>query len=103
MMQVTQIFSEVESPTLNANFTLKDCLELLIKCKNADPDKYSYSGYDIVFDSCSLFSILSFDWVKNVIIFGVDEFICAYFCKTCLSKKLLSRLANEYIFFVNKF
>ena len=45
-------------------FTLKDCLELLIKSKNADPDKYSYSGYGIVFDSCSLFSILSFDWVK---------------------------------------
>ena len=25
--------------------------------KNADPDKYSYSGYGIGFNSCSLFSI----------------------------------------------
>ena len=40
--------------------------------KNADPDKYSYSGSGIGFDSSSLFSIPNFDWGKNVIIFGVD-------------------------------
>ena len=40
--------------------------------KNADPDKYSYSGYGVGFDSYSLFSIPTFDWGKNVIIFGVD-------------------------------
>ena len=41
--------------------------------KNADPDKNSYSGYGIGFDSCSVFSILNFDWGKNVLIFGEDN------------------------------
>ena len=40
--------------------------------KNTNPNKYSYSGYGIGFDSRSLFSIPNFDWGKNVIIFGVD-------------------------------
>ena len=40
--------------------------------KNTDPNKYSYSGYGIEFDSCSLFSIPNFRWSKNTIIFGVD-------------------------------
>ena len=40
--------------------------------KNANPNKYSYSGYGIGFDSCSLFSIPNFDSEKNAIIFGVD-------------------------------
>ena len=40
--------------------------------KNANPNKYSYSGYGIGFDSRSLFSIANFDWDKSVIIFGVD-------------------------------
>ena len=39
---------------------------------NADPDKSSYSGYGIGFDSCSHFSIPNFDWNKNFIIFWVD-------------------------------
>ena len=39
--------------------------------KNADPDKYKYSGYGIGFDSLSLFSYKS-DWDKNVIILGAD-------------------------------
>ena len=30
--------------------------------KNADPSKYSYSGYGIGFDSSSIFSIPNFDW-----------------------------------------
>ena len=41
--------------------------------KNADPVKYSYSGYGIGFDSCSLFSDPVFDWGKNDIIFRVDN------------------------------
>ena len=40
--------------------------------KNADTEKYSYTGYGIGFDSRSLFSIPNFDWVKNVVTFGVD-------------------------------
>ena len=41
--------------------------------KNADSNKYSYSGYSTGFDSCSLFPYSDFDWDKNVVIFGVDN------------------------------
>ena len=58
---------------MNSDFPLKDCLFGGVKlAKNADPDKYVYSGYGIGFDSCSFFLIPNFDWGKNVIIFGVD-------------------------------
>ena len=61
------------SKNLNAEFTLKDCWFGNVKItKNADPDKFSYSGYGIGFDFRSLFSITNFDWGKNFIIFGVD-------------------------------
>ena len=53
------------SRDLDTDFTLKDCLFGDAKLtKNADPDKYSYSGYSIGFDSCSLFLILNFDFGK---------------------------------------
>ena len=58
---------------LNAEFTLKDCLFGNIKItKNTDPDKFSYPGYGIGFDSHLVYSIPNFDWGKNSIIFGVD-------------------------------
>ena len=42
------------SQDFNAKFTLKDCLFGNVEItKNADPNKYSYSGYEIGFDSCS--------------------------------------------------
>ena len=41
--------------------------------KNADPDKYTYSGYGIGFDSCSSLLFPNFDWGKNFVIFGVDN------------------------------
>ena len=40
--------------------------------KNADQYKYSYSGYGIGFDCCSVFSFPNFGLGKNTIIFGVD-------------------------------
>ena len=44
------------SQDLNADFTLKDCLFGAVKLtKNANPNKYSYSGYGIEIDSRSLF------------------------------------------------
>ena len=44
------------SRDLDTNFTLKDCLFGTLKPnKNADPDKYSYSGYGTGFDSRSFF------------------------------------------------
>ena len=42
---------------LNTDFTLKDCLFGSVKItKNADPDKYKYSGYGIGLYSRSEFS-----------------------------------------------
>ena len=40
--------------------------------KNADPDKYSYSGYGIGFDTCEEYSLPDGGVGKNVI-FGVDK------------------------------
>ena len=55
------------------NRWLKDCLFGNVKItKNTDPDKYSYSGYEIGSNSCSIFSIPNIHCGKNAIIFGVD-------------------------------
>ena len=40
--------------------------------KNADPDKYKYSGYSIGFDCCSFSSLPDNTMRKNGIIFGAD-------------------------------
>ena len=43
---------------LNTDFTLGNCLFGSVKLtKNADLDKYKYSGYDLGLDSCSEFSL----------------------------------------------
>ena len=42
------------SQELNAKFTLKDCFFGNVNIsKTANPNKYSYSGYGVGFDSCS--------------------------------------------------
>ena len=52
---------------------MKDCLFGSVKLtKNADPDKYKYSGYGIGLDSRSEFSLSDGSIGKNVIIIGVD-------------------------------
>ena len=55
--------------------------------KNADPDKYSYSGYDIEFDSCERLSLCdSNSFVKSVTIFGADKtFLCILIIKRKIS------------------
>ena len=40
--------------------------------KNADIEKYGYSGYGIGFDRRSSFSFLAGGFGQNVLIFGVD-------------------------------
>ena len=40
--------------------------------KNADIDKYGYSGYGIGFDRRSSFSFLSGGFGQNILVFGVD-------------------------------
>ena len=53
--------------------TLKNCLFGAVNLtKNADIDKYKYSGYGIRFDRRSSFSFPSGRFGQNIIIFGVD-------------------------------
>ena len=64
---------------LNTDFTLGCCLFGSVKpTKKADSDKYKFSSYDIRFDSRSNFSLTDGSIGKNVIIFGVDKFLCYY-------------------------
>ena len=61
------------SRDLGTDFTLGGCLFGGVKlAKNADPDKYVYSGYGTGFDTCIEHSLRNGSVGKNVIIFGVD-------------------------------
>ena len=64
---------EITSDHKDINYpTLENCLFGSVKLtKNADIDKYGYSGYGIGFDRETSFSIGN-EVGKNVIIFGVD-------------------------------
>ena len=56
---------------LRTDFTLGNCLFGSVKpTKNADLDKYKYSGYGIGFDSRSEFSLPDSSMGKNFITFG---------------------------------
>ena len=64
---------DIWSRDLNTDFTLGNCFLRAVKLtKNADLDKYGYSGYGIEFDSCSQFSWSDGSLVKYIIIFGAD-------------------------------
>ena len=59
---------------LNVDSKLKGCLFGAVKLtKNADLDKYSYSGYGSGVDLHSLFLTSNFDFGENIIIFDVDN------------------------------
>ena len=56
------------------NFTIRDWLFGAVKlAKNADHDKYGYSGYGIGLNARSSFSLPNREFGKNVAIFGVDN------------------------------
>ena len=58
---------------LNTDFTLTDCFVGSVKLtKNANSDKYRYSGYSIGFDSRSEFFFTGGRMGRNVIRFGAD-------------------------------
>ena len=58
---------------LNTDFTLNNCLFGSVKLtKNADLDKYKYSGYGKGFDSHSECSFTDGSVGRDVIIFGAD-------------------------------
>ena len=53
--------------------TLEGCLFGEVKlAKNADPDKYSYSGFGVGLDTCGQYYLPNGSVGKNVIIFEVD-------------------------------
>ena len=63
-----------QSQDLSTDFTPKVCLfGAVMLTKDADQDKYSYSGYGIRFDFRSTFSFWNFDWGKNFVIFIIDN------------------------------
>ena len=68
------IFYELgASSSSNSNPTIKYCLfGAVTLTKNADIDKYKYSGYGIGFDRRSSFSFPGGGFGQNIIIFGVD-------------------------------
>ena len=58
---------------LNTEFALGNCLFGSVKLtKNADLDKYKYTGYGIAFYSRSEFLFTDRSYGKNVIVFGAD-------------------------------
>ena len=60
------------SSTIN-DPTLKNCLFVAVTLtKNADIDKYRYSGYGIGFDRRSSFPFPGGGFGQNIIIFGAD-------------------------------
>ena len=70
------IASELDawSRDLNKDFTQKDCLFETVKLTlNPDPEKYSYDGFGVRFDSCIWFFIPNFGCGKNIIIFWIDN------------------------------
>ena len=68
------IVYELSAPSSDSDDpTLKNCLfGAITLTKNADIDKYGYSGYGIGFDRKSSFSFSSGGFGQNVIIFIVD-------------------------------
>ena len=74
------IVYELGASSSNVNDpTLKNCLfGAVTLTKNADIDKYGYSGYGIGFDRRSSFSFPGSRFGQNVIIFGVDMSFSAH-------------------------
>ena len=63
----------------NSDPTLKNCLFGGVNLtKNADIDKYRYSGYGIGFDRRSSFSFPGDGFGQNVLILGVDTSFSAH-------------------------
>ena len=61
------------SSSNNSDPTLKTCLfGAVTLTKNADIEKYGYSGYEIGFDRRTSVSLPGGEFGQNVLIFGVD-------------------------------
>ena len=73
MVNIYILYELGASSSDNNDPTLKNCLfGTATLTKNADIDKYKYSGYGIGFDRRSSFSFSSGGFGQNILIFGVD-------------------------------
>ena len=81
----------------DANYpTLQNALFGAVKLtKNADIDKYDYSGYGIGFDGKACFPHSSNGDGKNVIIFGVDKISSTKFMNS--KRKILKSWQLHYV------
>ena len=67
------VYELAASSSHDSDPTIKNCLfGAVTLTKNADIEKYKYSGYDIAFDSRSSFSFTGGGFGQNVLIFGAD-------------------------------
>ena len=67
------VYELAASSSHDSDPTLKNCLfGAVTLTKNADIEKYKYSGYGIGFDSRSSFSFTGGGFGQNVLIFGAD-------------------------------
>ena len=67
------VYEISENINISNYSTLENCLfGSVILTKNADFDKYKYSGYGIGFDRHGNFSFLDIGLARNVITFGID-------------------------------
>ena len=67
------VYELAASSSHNSDPTIKNCLfGAVTLTKNADIEKYKYSGYGIGFDRRSSFSFPSGGFGQNVLIFGAD-------------------------------
>ena len=73
VVNVYIVYKLSASNSSDSNPTIKKCLFGTVNLtKNADIDKYRYSGYGIGFDRRSSFSFPGGAFHQNIIIFGVD-------------------------------
>ena len=73
------VYEQGVSSSHNNDPTLKSCLfGAVTLTKNADIDKYWYSGYGTGFDKITTFSFPVGGFGQNLIIFGIDMSSCAH-------------------------
>ena len=72
-MNIYVVYDLKSALNYNEDMTLENCLFGAVKIfKNADIDKYKYSGYGTGFDGKGTFSFPNGSFGQNVIILGVD-------------------------------
>ena len=73
VVNISIVYELAASSSHNSDPTIKSCLfGAVTLTKNADIEKYKYSGYGIGFDTRSSFSFPSSEFGQNVLIFGAD-------------------------------